>query len=185
MASYFKRTRKRKDGTTYQQWIGEFTYNGKSKTVSGKNKKECEEKIRQYTTDKITYGTELEKTKYNVSDWLYNHLFTNVYPNVASSTFDRYMCLWTKHIKASSLGDMLLTDVKQITVQQWFNTKTDIASKALSMLRYLLRQSFDFAIVNNYVRVNPIVNIKLPKESKDVKKKDIEILTVEEQEKYI
>lgn len=184
MASFFKRTRKRKDGSTYLQWIGEFNYNGKTKTVSGKSKSECEEKIRQFITDKITYGIELEKTSYTLSKLLYEHLFTNIHSNVADSTFDRYMCLYNRHIKDTPFGDTLIIDIRQMDIQQWFNKKTDISTKALGMIRYLLKQSFDFAINNNYIRVNPVTSIKLPKNTITTKR-EVEVLTVAEQEAYI
>jgi integrase len=183
MASFFKRTRKRKDGSSYEQWCGEFNYNGESKTVYGKTKNECEEKIREFTTDKITYGVELDKTNYTVAKLLYSHLFTNIYATVADSTFDRYMCLYNKHIKDSSFGNTLIVDVRQMTIQKWFTAQT-ISSKSLSMIRYLLRQAFDFAINNNYIRINPVINIKLAKSKKD-KNVEVEVLSKEDQPKYI
>ena len=184
MASYFKRTRKRKDGSTYTKWIGEYNYNGKTKTVSGKTKAECQEKIREWTTDKITYGVELDKTSYTVSDLLHKHLFTNIYSNVADSTFDRYMCLYNKHIKDSNFGNTLITDIRQMNIQEWFNSKKDVSPSGLGMLRYLLRQSFDWAIINNYIRINPVTSIKLPKREKCTKRK-IQILSEAEQVKYL
>ena len=39
MASTFKRTRTRKDGSEYEVWVCEDTYLGKAKTFTGKTKK--------------------------------------------------------------------------------------------------------------------------------------------------
>lgn len=184
MATFHKRQRKRKDGTIYHVWCGQEKINGKLKTVYGKTEKECKSKIKVLVSEDIVYGNELDKTLDTIADLLYNHLFTNVHPNVALSTFDRYMCLYNSHIVNSKFGNSAIASVKQMDIQEWFNSKKSVSKSGLSMLRYLLRQSFDFAVNNNYIRVNPVISIKLPKQQ-DKTKKEIEILSSMEQELYI
>lgn len=92
------------------------------------------------------------------------------------------MNLYNRHILPSTFGKMIISEVKQIHVQDFFNN-TDISSSGQSMLRYLLKQAFDFAINNNLIRINPVTNIKIKSRSKT--KRDIEIFTLEEQEKFI
>lgn len=175
MASIYKRP----DG----RWCGQVNRKGTRKSFYGKTKKEVETKIREYKNDIDNFGVEIKDTSVTVSEWLYKHLFTNVYPNVTNGTFDRYMGLYNANIKNDELGKVFLSDVKHLHLQTWFNNKKDTSKKSLSMIRYLLRQSFDFAINNNLLRINPAANIKLP--NSDVEKKEIEVLTIEEQEKYM
>lgn len=187
MASYFEREFKRKDKhgnvtSTYKKWCGEEKINGKLKTVYGKTKKECKAKLDLLIVDAANYGEELDKTKIVVSDWLYKYLFTNIYSRVANSTFDRYMNLYNKHVKDSDFGKMKLTSVKQLNVQEYFNN-TKISASGQGMLRYLLRQAFDVAINNNFIRTNPVINIKI--ESKSKTTREVDVFTLEEQEKFI
>lgn len=187
MASYFERDFKRKDKegnvlSTYKKWCGEEKINGKLKTVYGETKKECKAKLEALLVDAANYGVELDKTSINVSTWLYRYLFTSVHQKVANSTFDRYMNLYNKHVKDSSFGNMKITSVKQINVQEYFN-KTKISASGQGMLRYLLRQSFDVAINNNFIRTNPVVNIKI--ESKSKTTREVDVFTLDEQEKFI
>lgn len=169
---------KRKDGT----WLGQVNKNGNRKSFYGKTKKEVEKKIQEHLEDVTKYGVELDKTKETVSSWFYKHLFTNVHGKIANSTFDRYMCLYNKHIKGSTFGKMIISDVKQLDIQKYFN-ELDISASGQGMLRYLLRQSFDFAINNNLVRINPVTNIKIKSKSKTTK--NIEVFTIEEQKKFM
>ncbi|ADZ83130.1 tyrosine-type recombinase/integrase [Cellulosilyticum lentocellum] len=184
MATYFKRTYKRKDGTTYVRWVGESNLDSyKPKTVYGKSKKECEDKIRDYESDFIKYGTRLVKKRITLSDLMYDHLFTNTKASVSLGTFERYMSLYNTHIKDSALGKRDIQKILQRDVQQFFNSKTELSSKSLSMLKYLLNQSFDHGIANQFIRINPMKKITLPKST--YVEKEIEVLTHEEQKAFM
>lgn len=165
-------------------WRGQVMIAGKRKSFSGKTKKEVEQKIHDVEHQINTYGTELEKSNVNIETWLYNHLFTNVHKKVTASTFDRYMCLYNKHIKDTEFGKLLVNQVRQTMIQDYFNKNSDLSKTSLSMIRYLLKQSFDVAINNNIIRVNPVVNIELPKNCKKVKRK-VDTFTIEEMDKFI
>ncbi len=131
------------------------------------------------------YGMELDKSDYTVSSLVYKHLFANVYPNVQASTFERYMDNYNKHLRDSDFGKLPIGQVKQIIVQQYINELVGISDRSISSLRYMLRKSFDLAINNNLLRVNPVVGINIPCKKDTAKRNDIEILSTEEQKKYI
>lgn len=169
---------KRKDGT----WLGQVNKKGTRKSFYGTTKKEVEKKIQAYLEDLNNYGIELDKTKETVCSWLYKHLFSNTHKSVSNGTFDRYMNLYNKHIVPSTFGKMIISEVKQIHVQDFFNS-IDISASGQSMLRYLLKQAFDFAINNNLIRINPVTNIKIKSRAKTTR--DIEVFTLDEQEKFI
>lgn len=169
---------KRKDGT----WLGQVNKKGVRKSFYGNTKKEVEKKIQAYLEDINNYGVELDKTKETVSSWLYKHLFNNTHSSVANGTFDRYMNLYNKHILPSTFGKMVISEVKQLHVQEFFNN-TNISASGQSMLRYLLKQAFDFAINNNLIRINPVANIKIKSRSKT--ERDVDVFTLDEQEKFI
>jgi integrase len=193
MASIYKRTIKRKDGTTYEKWTGKVTNNYNTKTFYGKSKKEVENEIRLYQNEIEQYGFELDKTPITLSDLVYKHLFTNSLSTVQTSSFERYMCLYNNHIKSSKIGEMKIVDIKQSDIQKYFNgkvkkedsidDKSKLVPKTLKTIRYLLKQAFEFAMQENYLRINPSNGIKIP--TTDIKDKEISVLTLDEQEKYI
>ncbi len=185
MATTFKRTRKRTDGTEYTVWVCEEKYFGKTKTFTGKTKKLVEEKMRSWKSELDVYGCELDKTSYNVSSLLYKHLFVNVHPNVQVSTFERYMDNYTRHVRDSDFGQLPIGDVKQIMVQEYINTLSGISDRSVTSIRYLLRQAFDMAVNNNLVRINPVTNIKIPKKKDTSNLHEVSVLSVEEQQAYI
>lgn len=170
---------KRKDGT----WLGQVNQNGKRKSFYGKTKKEVEKKINDYLSDINSYGVELEKAKITLSEWTNKHLFTNLLNSVSASTFDRYVGIYNNYIKNSSISDILLTDIRQVHLQEYFNNLVDLSEASMKKIKFLLNGVFKSAIENNLIRINPISKLKLPKSNKD--KKQIEVLTVEEQKKYV
>lgn len=176
---------KRNDG----RWCTAYTHgvdaNGKPKRkyLYGKTKKEVEEKLRLFANDIADFGKALDTNNIILSDWAYKHLFINMLHTVSASTFDRYKGIYDNHIKDSSIGFMNVKDITQIHIQQYFNSKTNLAKASLKKLQYLLCNIFNGAISNNIIRVNPMDNIKLPKSTTD--EKEIEILTIDEQTAYI
>ncbi|MBS5800063.1 MAG: site-specific integrase [Clostridiales bacterium] len=155
----------------------------KYKSIYGRTKKEVKEKIRAFTTDLDNYGKPLDNTSITLSEWTYKHLFTNIQPTVVPGTFERYMSIYNTHIKASVIGDMKVKDIQQMHLQHYFNEKKSLSKSSLKKIYELLNKSFKFAISNNLIRLNPIESVKLP--SSEVKTKETEILTLDEQKAYM
>lgn len=155
----------------------------KYKSIYGRTKKEVKEKIRAFTTDLDNYGKPLDNTSITLSEWTYKHLFTNIHQTVSASTFERYMSIYNTHIKDSVIGHMKVKDIQQMHLQHYLNEKKSLSKSSLKKIYELLNNSFKFAISNNLIRVNPITEVKLP--SSDVKTKEVEILTLDEQKAYM
>lgn len=176
---------KRSDGT----WCGAFIHGikddgkPKRKYVYGKTKKEVEEKIRKITTDVAEHGAILDESKITLQDWLHKHLFINTHGTITAGTFETYVGIYEKHIKDSWLGMMLIKDIRQLHLQQFFKQKTSLSESSMNRIRIVLNMCFKTAITNNVIRQNPITGIRMPKTEKP--KEDIEILTKEEQKSYI
>lgn len=170
---------KRKDGT----WLGQVNKNGKRKSFYGKTKKEVEKKIHEYTQDVSTYGVEIEKTNTTLSEWIYKHLFTDKIHTTSASTFERSVSIYNSHFKDSSIGDTILRDIKTIHLQEFINEKTDLSKSTMLKIKQLLNSAFISAINNNMIRINPVSGLKLPNSKNEIK--EIEILTREEQNKYV
>ena len=170
---------KRKDGT----WLGQVNKNGKRKSFYGNTKKEVEGKIQEYTQDLNSYGVELDKTKIRLDDMVSKYLFSSVLNSVAASTFDRKNGIYEKYISESSIGEMNVSDVRQIHLQSFFNGLAGLAADSSKKIKILLHGAFEYAIANNMIRINPIDKVIMPKSTKS--KKPIEIFTIEQQKAYL
>lgn len=181
MAKYKKRT----DGRYYERIQLGKGPNGKYKYkyLYGDTQKELTEKIAAFQADLQIYGRPLDKNTLCFSDWMREHLFTNVKPNVKPSTFETYMSIYNIHIEGSDFGSMRLTDIRQIDFQRFINEKKHLSKAFLKKIRFIIKTAFAAAIDNNLIRVNPIENVKLP--MSNLLPKSIEILTIEEQSRYM
>lgn len=155
----------------------------KYKYFYGRTLKEANAKAEAYKLDLLNYGKPLETTSTTLSEWTYKHLFTNVRPTVQAGTFERYMTTYKNNIQGSSIGDMEVKDIQPIHLQNFLNSHSNLSKSSLKKIYNLLYASFKSAIANNLIRINPLENVKLP--SSEVKHKEIEILTLDEQKAYM
>ncbi len=155
----------------------------KYKYFYGRTLKEANAKAEAYKLDLLNYGRPLDTNSTTLSEWTYKHLFTNVYPTVSASTFERYMTTYNNHIRGSYVGNMNVQEIQQVHLQNYLNTKTSLSKSSIKKIYELLNNSFKSAIANNLIRLNPLDSVKLP--SSEVKPKSIEILTLAEQKAYI
>lgn len=183
MASISKRIRLNKDGSETITWIGQINENGVRKSFYGKKRKDVAAKIKDYFTDIKMYGCELSKDVYTVSEWTYKHLFTNKLPQLSPATFELYMNSYNNYISTSKLGGMFVGDVKQIHVQEFLNTHTDLSYSSIKKFYLVLLSAFDSACTNNLIRLNPVKGAIIPNKNKAQKK--IQALTKMEQSQYI
>jgi integrase len=170
---------KRKDG----KWLGQVNSGGKRKSFYGNTKKEVESKISEYLNDINTYGAEMSKVNISIEKLMHTHLFVNVKPRVSLGTFERYMSLYNTHIKDSTFGGYDAKVTIHNDVQKFINSKSDLSNQSISMIKYLLHQSFNHAIANNIIRVNPVAAISPPRST--YKEKAIDVLTIDEQAKFM
>lgn len=180
MASINKRTRKNSKGELVSHWRIQDTVNGKRVEFTAKTKKLAEEKLRQYINDIEQYGNVLSKDEYTLSEWVNIFLYTKSYPTVAKSTFSRQQASY-KHICVSSLGAITLQNISPRLIQEFINS-LDLSYSSLRQIRILLNQSFEYAIDNNLLRINPMRGVILPKKEKDT---TIRVLSKEQQKDYI
>lgn len=176
---------KRKDGTWCAAIVHGVNDNGKPKRkyLYGKTKKEVAEKVRQYTTDIYEYGKALSDDRISLQEWTYKHLFTNLRQTLSVATFENYMCNYNVHIKGSVIGQLSIKDLVQMDLQHYFNQKVYLSNGTMRKIYNLLNSSFQGAIANNLIRINPLTSVRLPKSTKD--DKTMEVMSVYEQKKYM
>lgn len=185
MASITKRTKidKETGKEIVLHWRAQDIINGKRIEFTGKTKKIVETKLENYRLQFHTYGNILSDENYTVSEWTYKHLFTIKIHEVSVGTFDLYVMVYNKYIKPSVLGNTPLLNVTQMQVQEFLNTQSHLAHSTIKKSYLVLSAAFESAIRNNLIRVNPAKGVVVPNKKKP--KREIEILTKEQQRDYI
>lgn len=175
--------RKRKDGT----WEARYTIGRKlngtinRKSVYAPTRKIAAEKLAK-ALNELNEGKYVEGSKISVQSWLNDWIFTYKKHSVKASTYQIMETLIRNQIVGTDFGKKELKELKHIHVQKFYNTKQDILSpNTVKRMHVFIKQSFDMAIENKMLAVNPANKILLPK----VIKKEIEIFTVDQQKKFI
>ena len=183
MASTFKRTRKRKDGSTYEVWVCEDKYNGIPKTLTGKTEKEAKAKMKAWLKEMILYGEKLAKSKDNFGTYFNQYLFDKVLNDVEATTFTRYKGIYDSYIVGSDLENMKLDTITYADIQLFFNNLRGLSTASMNKIKYLMNGCFKYAKLNKLIRENPIDNFTVPKSKKATK--EIRVMTLEEQARYL
>ena len=165
------------------KWRIDVCNSGKKKTFRGKSRQEVEKKARNWLNEIDMYGKEIEKRKVQLNTLMLEYLLVNVKDSVSLGTFERYMSIYNTHFKACPFGDMDIKSITQVHAQQFINSKKELSAKSISLILGLLNSTLKHAMVNNLIRVNVVEYVKKPKSKKA--KKEIEVLTLEEQKAFL
>lgn len=139
------------------------------KTFYGKTKGEAENKKKEYIKA-IESGINpdlasqtLEKALF---DWLWN---IERYSGNKSSTFERYESISRNYIIDSSLGRLIVSDIKKLPIQKYYNELLEKGKtySIIENINKLLNKFFRYAAAEGYILKNPISGLKLPKDSEE------------------
>lgn len=172
--SYFKRERKKKDGSVTIFWVVEFAdANGNTKSFSAKKRQDAKAKLDKYKTD-VLLDVYVQPSVMTLKEWVKHWLDTYKKPSLRPTTFNTYQTLLKTHITAK-LGDKKLQEVTTDDLQRLI---VDMKSSPRTMkdIFSILKSCLAKAIEKNYIRHNPVNGIELPK----VEKKERAVLSIEE-----
>ena len=99
--------------------------------------------------------------------WLETYKKGNVKPHTYKWTYETNV---TNHF-IPYFNNAKLCDIKQIDIQAYFNTKTDLAITTLQKQKMILYSIFDAAIDNDMCYKNPVKSIKLTSQKAEYKKR--------------
>lgn len=186
------------EGTIYKRpdgkWCAQVTIgrdtNGKLKrqTFYGKTRQEVADKLLKVQNDLKT-GTFVEPNKLTLADWINTWLFEYKKNNIRPSTFESYEYLTRVHINPI-LGHILLKGLRPDNIQRLYNEKVSnkespdaasLSANTVNRIHVILHSALDQAVKNNLVIRNVADFTTLPKQPK----KEIRVLTVEEQYKLL
>ncbi|MBV1759247.1 MAG: site-specific integrase [Dethiosulfatibacter sp.] len=109
-----------------------------------------------------------------------------------TSTFERYEMTFRLYVKNSSLGLVILSDLKKLHVQKYYNDLMRLgkSTSIIDNLHKLLSKFFVYACSEAYILKNPLIGLKKPKAENsesviDDEELKIETFTREEVKKII
>ena len=161
------------------------------KNFYGSSKSDAEKKKREYL-DAIAQGVNPELGKQSLSKAMHTWLWqVERYNGNKSSTFERYEGVFRNYIENETLGYITVSDIKKITIQQYYNEllfKEDKSITQVTILHKLLNKFLGYAESETYIAKNPLKGLKLPKPNEDEidnNDKVIETFTQDEIKKII
>lgn len=131
---------------------------GISKTEAKRMKKEYQKQLEA--------GVDPELSKQSLSKAMYTWLWEiEKKSGNKTSTFQRYEAVYRLYIKDSSLGRVILSDLKKLNIQKYYNEllKKGKTTGAIDNLHKLLSKFFIYAYSEAYIIKNPLIGLKKPK----------------------
>lgn len=157
------------NGIEYQRY--RKIYNGITKEFYGHTVKEVKEKIKEFE-ERNMYVKKTDIQKQTFGEYLDNWFKNIRVYEVESSTYLRNEQTINYHIKDSSLYNAQMINVDFELCQSLINKLSEKYSRStISKVYVILNMCFNHALTKGHIGENPMMKVKMPKESSLVKKK--------------
>lgn len=157
------------NGIEYQRY--RKIYNGTTKEFYGRTVKEVKEKIKEFESRNM-YVKKTDVQKQTFGEYLDNWFENIRVYEVESSTYLRNEQTINYHIKDSSLYNAQIINVDFELCQALINKLSEKYSRStISKVYVILNMCFNYALTKGHIGENPMMKVKMPKESSLVKKK--------------
>ena len=157
------------------------------KPFYGLSKGEAERKKREYQS-LLESGIDPDLSNQSLARAMYTWLW-EIEKNSGnkSSTFERYEVTYRHYVKNSSLGVVMLSDLKKLNIQKYYNDllKSGKSTATVDNLHKLLSKFFVYACSESYILKNPLIGLKKPKaenSESDIDEEDLKIETFTREE---
>lgn len=174
----------RKRGNVYEYNFDIAKIEGKRKRITKSGFKTRAEALKQGTiayNEYLNTGRKFVSNEMSYSDFLDYWLDNHCKINLKYHTIEAYSNIVKTHLKPN-LGFYKLSQITKPTLQDFLNkiyVEKAYSKNFLNNIRKVLKCSFNYAVDNEYVKVNSAANLKLPKY--DEQPKDVaHIFTTEE-----
>lgn len=175
---------KYKDGWRANIMVG-YSKEGKliRKDFYGKTQKEVKDKLDEYKR-KMSLGSLPEDDKITLEQWYYTWIFEYCTYNLKPKSMERYEGIYRNYIKDSDIGKIKLSQLNATHLQKFYNKLLDIDDKPISTVTNLntrIKPCLSEAERQGLIQKNYCKLVSLPK---DKNKKEIKVLTKNEQDKF-
>ena len=180
--------RSKGEGTIYKRngrYIGQYYTQDcppKRKTVSGKTKKEVQDKLVQIRHE-MKEGTYMDTEKMQFGEFVKDFMENYKKNEIQRTTYDGYLDYLEKHVYPNALAKERLGEITVNMMQKYYNQRTasGMSSRSIRYLHSILNGAFKNACKRNLIRENPNKDVTLPRKVT----KEICPPTVEEVKKFL
>lgn len=158
----------RKRGNVYEYSFDIAKIEGKRKRVSKSGFKTKAEELKQGMiayNEYLNTGRNIKTNEMSYSDFLDYWLNNHCKINLKYHTIEAYSNIVKNHLKPK-LGFYKLSQITKTTLQEFLNkvyVEKGYSKNFLNNIRKVLKCSYNYATDNEYVKVNPALNLTLPK----------------------
>jgi integrase len=154
------------------------------KDFYGKTQKDAKSKLDEYKR-KMALGAIPEDEKITLEQWYYTWLFEYHSKNLKAKSIERYEGIYRNYIKDSDIGKIRLSQLNTTYLQKFYNKLLEVDRKPISTVINLntrIKSCLSEAERQGLIQKNYCKLVRLPK---DNKKKEVKILTKDEQDRFI
>lgn len=158
----------RKRGNVYEYNFDVAKIEGKRKRITKSGFKTKAEALKQGTiayNEYLNTGRKVVSNEMSYSDFLDYWLDNHCKINLKYHTIEAYSNIVKTHLKPN-LGFYKLSQITKTTLQDFLNkiyVEKAYSKNFLNNIRKVLKCSFNYAVDNEYVKINSAANLKLPK----------------------
>ena len=158
----------RKRGNVYEYNFDVAKIEGKRKRITKSGFKTKAEALKQGTiayNEYLNTGRKVVSNEMSYSDFLDYWLDNHCKINLKYHTIESYSNIVKTHLKPN-LGFYKLSQITKTTLQDFLNkiyVEKAYSKNFLNNIRKVLKCSFNYAVDNEYVKINSAANLKLPK----------------------
>lgn len=163
------------------KYRGRFYYKGDTYSVEGDELKETVIKLENLRYE-TRHGLKGKGDHVTVEEWFQAWLYNHKKKSIKETTMIKYNNFYRRYIH-KEIGKYRLGELKLMTIEKIFQDMADngYSTKTIRDVYDILNAMYKYAICNRLVTYNPCEGIGLPK----TKKKQIRVLTVEEQREIL
>lgn len=178
------------EGTIYynenlKRWIGQYTYNGKRKSLYGKTRTEVKDKLNKALVD-IVDNKYVDKSDLTLLDIINKNIEEQFNSNkISEATYKRKLDN-KKIIENNDISNIKIQKLNHIKINEFLVSISHYSNSVINKLSQMIRAAFDKALILNLITNNPYNTkglINVPKSKKTDKK--IESLTIDEQKQLL
>ena len=168
-----------------KRWIGQYTYNGKRKSLYAKTRKEVKNKLNKALVS-IVDNKYIDKSDYTLLDLINMNIEEQFKSNkIAQTSYNRKLRT-KKIIENSNIANIKIQKLSSNEINSFLISISEYSNSVISKTSSLIKRALDKALILNIINNNPY-NVKglinIPKSNKEDKK--IEALTTEEEKLFV
>lgn len=145
------------DSGVWRAYIPDDSRPNKRRLIQGKTRENLEKKI-------LDNYKNTDKADFVFSCYFKNWLTSYKSKEVSPSTIQRFYSDYNKYIKDSNLDNISIDKIKRTTIKDFFNNIINTHSltrKRINNLKTLFNGVFEYAIDNEDIKSNPMLNLKI------------------------